>query len=474
MTGAANALKGRGLDLSRLNKLSAATKGIPAGQEVLRVHHSECYSTKQVREAFGAIESLADSMKTRQLQPCKVWPKDDKGYRICIGERRWRAAAHGDLYLDIIVDPLLVELTPAEVILYQLTENTQRENLTPKEEAQAVADMLAEGMSPRDIAMAKSAIEQWSESSAASWVSRMRKMLDMPAVVEALHDGGVHDIESLNCLTAIYELEPAVCEKLIEDGLTSRKATRAALKALKGGNAVPGSNKTAPAEQQSWGPAGIEPATYSVAVDRHTDGRHVAVVYIRLAGKELKTSWLSDAALASAYIEDVKARVVTLIRDFMLPLQCVDPAEKAAYQLILDYWQIMPLATASTDEQPPKQPPAAPLATTNKDDQPSKQPPAAPLTTANKDEQPSKQPPAAPASTTNPAAPATNPQPAEQAPRNVAGVTGLVIHGFLDEDPVVLCLDEVVPGDYVVIQDMDGNRLTVPLEEFTFSSITKA
>ncbi|QYK83473.1 hypothetical protein IBG34_23710 (plasmid) [Aeromonas media] len=306
--------------------------------------------------------------------------------------------------------------------------------------------MLAEGMSPRDIAMAKSAIEQWSESSAASWVSRMRKMLDMPAVVEALHDGGLHDIESLNCLTAIHELEPAVCEKLIEDGLTSRKATRAALKALKGGNAVPGSNKTAAAEQQSWGPAGIAPATYAVAVDRHTDGRHVAVVYIRLAGKELKTSWLSDAALASAYIEDVKARVVTLIRDFMLPLQCVEPAEQAAYQLILDYWQITPLATASTDEQPPKQTLAAPLATASTDEQPPKQTPAAPLATTNNVEQTSKQPPAAPAATTNKDEQPSKQPPAEQAPRNVAGVTGLVIHGFLDEDPVVLCLDEVVPG----------------------------
>ncbi|BCK65789.1 hypothetical protein KAM448_35270 [Aeromonas caviae] len=476
---ALNSLKGRGLDLSKLNKLSASTKGIPAGQEVLRVHHSECYSTKQVRVTFSAIEALADSMKSRQLQPCKVWPKDDKGYRICIGERRWRAATHGDLYLDIIVDPLLVDLTPAEVILYQLTENTQRENLTPKEEAQAVADMFAEGMSARDIAMAKSAIEQWSESSAASWVSRMRKMLTMPATVEALHDSGLHDIETLNCLTAIHELDPAVCEQLIEDGLTSRKATRAALKALKGGNVVPGSSRSAPVAAQTWGPAELPPSTYSVEVDRHTDGRHVAVVFIKLAGKELKASWLSDSSLAADYVEDVKARVFILVRDFMLSLQCSEPAEQAAYQSIIDYWQITPgqavpppAAPASTEHKedaPTKQPPAAPASTEHKEDAPTKQPPAAPASTEHKDNAPTKQPPAAPASTEH-----KDNAPAEPAPRNVAGATGLVIHGFLDEDPVVLCLDEVAEGDMVVIQDMDGNRLTVPLDEFTFGSITKA
>jgi len=467
MTGsAANALKGRGIDLSKLNKLSEARKGLPAaGQEVLRVHHSECYSTKQVRVKFSSIESLADSMKTRQLQPCKVWPKDDKGYRICIGERRWRAAVHGDLHLDIIVDPLLVDLTPAEVILYQLTENTQRENLTPKEEAQAVADMFAEGMSARDIAMAKSAIEQWSESSAASWVSRMRKMLTMPAMVEALHDAGLHDVEALNCLTAIHELDPAVCERLIEDGQTSRKATRAALKALKGGNAVPGAIRTEsnPDQAQYWGPTGLQSGNYAIEVDRHTDGRYVAVVFIKLADKELKTSWLSDAALASAHIEDVRARVFMLVRDFMLSLKCDDPAEQAACQLIVDYWQITPELA--------KQPPVA--TTTTTDELPAKQPPAAATTATTTDELPAKQPPAAPPATTNTDAPLAKLPNAAPTPRNVAGATGLVIHGFLDEDPVVLCLDEVVPGDFVVIQDVDGNRLTVPLDDFTFSSITK-
>ncbi|WP_273769798.1 hypothetical protein, partial [Aeromonas hydrophila] len=100
---------------------------------------------------------------------------------------------------------------------------------------------------------------------------------------------------------------------------------------------------------------------------------------------------------------------------------------------------------------------------------PAKQPPAA----ATTDELPAKQPPAAPPATTNTDAPLAKLPSAAPTPRNVAGATGLVIHGFLDEDPVVLCLDEVVPGDFVVIQDVDGNRLTVPLDDFTFSSITK-
>ena len=474
---AADAMKKRGVDFSKLNKLSAAAKGTSAGQEVLRVHHSECYSEKQVRVNFSAIESLSASMAKRQLQPCKVWPKDERGYRICIGERRWRAAAHGDLQLDIIVDPILADLSPAEVILYQLTENTQRENLTPKEEAQAVADMMDAGMSPGDIALAKSAIEQWSASSASSWVSRIRRLLSMPAPVEALHDGGLHDVEALNCLTAIHELDPAACKQLIDDGMTSRKAVRAALKAIKGGNSVPGNSTTSPVQLVSWGPEGLENSTYTVEVDRHSDGRYVAVVNIKLAGKELKASWLTDAALASEHIEDVKARVFTLVRDFMIAAQhaCNEPSEQATYQLIIDYWKIV-VGTRNEDEQP------AALAT-NQGKAETQQQASTPATNQGKAE--TQQQAAAPATNQGKAetqqqaaAPATNQGKAETqqqaaAPAKMEGPR-LIINGFLDEEPVILCLDEIVPGDFVVIMDIDGNRITVPTEDFTFGSITKA
>ncbi|MGN5021873.1 ParB/RepB/Spo0J family partition protein [Aeromonas caviae] len=511
---AAEAMKKKGgLNLGKLSALATAAKGIQAGQEVLKVHHSECYSTKQVRVQFSAIENLSESMKKKQLQPCKVWPKDDKGYRICIGERRWRAAVHGDLYLDVIVDPLLAELSSAEVILYQLTENTQRENLTPREEAQAVEQMLAEGMKPGEIAMAKSAIEAWSEPTAASWVSRMRKLLKMPAIVEALHDGGLHDAETLNCLTAIYELSPAACEAMISEGLTTRKATRTALKALKAGDPIPGITKKAEqAETLFLGPVGLQTATYSVDVDRLVDGKFAAVVHIKMAGHEVKASWLTDPLLVSEHLFDVKVRVLAVIRSFMQTVQdCCTPEERTDYESIMAYWQLsssqnqgndqppVDLTSGQGDKLPPvdltsgqgdKLPPVEqtsgqgdklpPVEQTS--GQGDKLPPVE-QTNGQGDKLPpveqtngqgDKLPPVEQANSQgNKQTPVeqANGQGNKQTPVEVGCVS---IHGFVDDDPVVLCLDVLLPGNEVMVQDKNGQRYTIPSEDFTLSHIAKA
>jgi len=201
------------------------------------------------------------------------------------------------------------------------------------------------------------------------------------------------------------------------------------------------------------------------------------VVNIKLAGKELKASWLTDAALASEHIEDVKARVFTLVRDFMIAAQhvCNEPSEQATYQLIIDYWKIV-VGTRNEDEQ------AAALAT-NQGKAETQQQASTPATNQGKAE--TQQQASTPATNQGKAetqqqaaAPATNQGKAETqqqaaAPAKMEGPR-LIINGFLDEEPVILCLDEIVPGDFVVIMDIDGNRITVPTEDFTFGSITKA
>ncbi|WP_421297802.1 hypothetical protein, partial [Aeromonas sp. 700722] len=64
-----------------------------------------------------------------------------------------------------------------------------------------------------------------------------------------------------------------------------------------------------------------------------------------------------------------------------------------------------------------------------------------------------------------------NSQGNKQTPVEVGCVS---IHGFVDDDPVVLCLDVLLPGNEVMVQDKNGQRYTIPSEDFTLSHIAKA
>ncbi|MCX4117331.1 hypothetical protein, partial [Aeromonas hydrophila] len=65
----------------------------------------------------------------------------------------------------------------------------------------------------------------------------------------------------------------------------------------------------------------------------------------------------------------------------------------------------------------------------------------------------------------------TNGQGNKQTPVEVGCVS---IHGFVDDDPVVLCLDVLLPGNEVMVQDKNGQRYTIPSEDFALSHIAKA
>lgn len=107
------------------------------------------------------IPGMADSIAERGLlQPLVLSPPDDRGIRtLWVGERRWRG-------LLMLADqhrtpPDLVggapfeerEATPAEALAITLTENVERQQLTPLEEAfllRDLADAWGEGGKPLD------------------------------------------------------------------------------------------------------------------------------------------------------------------------------------------------------------------------------------------------------------------------------------------------------------------------------------
>lgn len=91
----------------------------------------------QPRQHFDeqALDALAASIKTAGLmQPIVVRPRDDGGYQLIVGERRWRAARKIGLRRVPAVIRRIDDRAAAE---WALIENVQREDLNPLERAEA-------------------------------------------------------------------------------------------------------------------------------------------------------------------------------------------------------------------------------------------------------------------------------------------------------------------------------------------------
>lgn len=104
----------------------------------------------QPRQHFDeeSLEELAESIRARGLlQPIIVRREKDGGYTLIAGERRLRAAERAGIGLvpAILSDDDLLEVA--------LEENVQREDLSPLEEAEALAALAAErGLSHAELA----------------------------------------------------------------------------------------------------------------------------------------------------------------------------------------------------------------------------------------------------------------------------------------------------------------------------------
>jgi ParB/RepB/Spo0J family partition protein len=99
-------------------------------------------STSNPRRRFGELEELATSIREQGvLEPLIVRPHADQmhGYELVAGARRLRAAKLAGL-VDV---PCLVRtLTDLQVLEIQITENLQRKDVHPLEEADAYAALM--------------------------------------------------------------------------------------------------------------------------------------------------------------------------------------------------------------------------------------------------------------------------------------------------------------------------------------------
>ncbi|MGB7205173.1 MAG: ParB/RepB/Spo0J family partition protein [Anderseniella sp.] len=173
------------------------------------------------RKVFNDIElqDLANSISEKGiLQPIVVRPsKDNEGYEIVAGERRWRAAQLAALHK---VPVLIRELSDQEVLEIAIIENVQRADLNPVEEAMGYHQLIEQFEYTQ---------QQLAESigKSRSHIANTIRLMTLPkSVLEALQDG---KLTAGHARALIATVDPqALAQKIIALGLSVRQAEQMA------------------------------------------------------------------------------------------------------------------------------------------------------------------------------------------------------------------------------------------------------
>lgn len=204
------------MSLSKLAELASVASSKNTKQ-VLSVSVDSVESKEQVRKEFNKIDELAASILIEgQQTPIIVSPMNDENkYIIQKGERRWRAIKEAGLKnIDVIVNNK--EQTKAEEIAGELTENIQRENLTPLEIAHAIKNMLNLGFTREEIS------KKLGKSN--SFVSSHLTLTQLPERVLELYNNDItKDVETLNNLRILNDINQDRCELVCSIALSEQK-----------------------------------------------------------------------------------------------------------------------------------------------------------------------------------------------------------------------------------------------------------
>ena len=164
---------------------------------------------------------LADSIRAQGvLQPVVVRPREDGGYELIAGERRWRAAREAGL---ATVPAHVRDAADRDTLLLALVENVAREDLSPLEEARAYAVLMDEfALSLGDVA------EQVGRSKPA--VSNRLRLLELPQDVMGMLERGLITEGHARAVLAVPDDEGRrrLARRIVRDGLSVRAAERAA------------------------------------------------------------------------------------------------------------------------------------------------------------------------------------------------------------------------------------------------------
>lgn len=141
------------LGLDKETSSSPNTETYAVGQSILELEIGRIHpNPRQPRKLFRESDllSLAQSLKQDGVIQPLVVSKDEDGYMIVAGERRWRASQlAGFDKVPVIVK----EVAPEDMLRLAIIENVQRANLNVIEEAEAYAMLIKDyGLTQDDCA----------------------------------------------------------------------------------------------------------------------------------------------------------------------------------------------------------------------------------------------------------------------------------------------------------------------------------
>lgn len=195
----------------------------------------------QPRREFDqdSLDELAASIKQQGLmQPVVVRPREAGGFEIIAGERRWRACQIAGLSQ---IPVLIRDVSDEDVIAMALIENIQREDLSPLEEARALARLRDEfQLTQQEVADAvgKSRVA----------VANLLRLLNVAPGVQALLEAGELEMGHARALLSLESIDQERLGREIARKKLSVRQAEALVRKLSrpsGGAAKPAANKDA-------------------------------------------------------------------------------------------------------------------------------------------------------------------------------------------------------------------------------------
>lgn len=187
---------------------ASTTKELPITQVFPNVN--------QPRKVFDevALNELANSIRLHGVISPIIVVKQDGGYMIIAGERRWRASKKAGL---ITIPAIVRDYTPKQVKEISLIENLQREDLNPIETAVAIRQLMDDYKYTQE-----EVADRIGKSRPA--VANTLRLLTLSSYVTSLVSNGKLSAGHARCLVVVdsEEAQAELADKCIKDALSVR------------------------------------------------------------------------------------------------------------------------------------------------------------------------------------------------------------------------------------------------------------
>ncbi|EHK2328486.1 ParB/RepB/Spo0J family partition protein [Clostridium perfringens] len=174
---------------------------------------------KQPRKFFdnNKLNELAESVKEHGIIQPLILKKEEKGYSIIAGERRYRAAKIAEL---TEVPALIMNISDEKLLQVSLIENIQREDLNPIEEGLAYERLL------KEFALTQEELSKTMGKSRTTITNTMRLLKLDDRVKEYVIEGVISEGHGRAILPLENDAQYEIAQKIIDNSLSVRETEK--------------------------------------------------------------------------------------------------------------------------------------------------------------------------------------------------------------------------------------------------------